>query len=97
MQAERDHLRTHVFPALEERLRSRRRHLEWVDLRLGVVAAPYQDAEMRELQGAGERRRQAHTFLAASPHLDRDELHHDPPSPPVDVRQLAAMTLQVAG
>jgi tetratricopeptide (TPR) repeat protein len=50
MQAERDHLRTHVFPALEERLRSRRRHLEWVDLRLGVVAASYQDAEMRELQ-----------------------------------------------
>lgn len=50
MQAERDHLRTHVFPALEERLRSRRRHLEWVDLRLGVAAASYQDAEMRELQ-----------------------------------------------
>jgi hypothetical protein len=50
MQAERDHLRTHVFPALEERLRSRRRHLEWVDLRLGVVAASYRDAEMRELQ-----------------------------------------------
>ena len=49
MQAERDHLRTHVFPALEERLRSRRRHLEWVDLRLGVAAASYQDAEMREL------------------------------------------------
>ena len=50
MQAERDHLRTHVFPALEERLRNRRGHLEWVDLRLGVVAASYQDAEMRELQ-----------------------------------------------
>jgi hypothetical protein len=50
MQAERDHLRTHVFPALEERLRSRRRHLEWVDLRLGVVAASYHEAEMRELQ-----------------------------------------------
>lgn len=50
MQAERDHLRTHVFPALEERLRSRRCHLEWVDLRLGVAAASLADAEMRELQ-----------------------------------------------
>lgn len=50
MQAERDHLRTHVFPALEERLRSRRHHLEWVDLRLGVAVASLQDAEMRELQ-----------------------------------------------
>src|SRR4030095_16065428 len=50
MQAERDHLRTHVFPALEERLRGRRCHLEWVDLRLCVAAAAYQDAERRELQ-----------------------------------------------
>jgi hypothetical protein len=39
-----------VFPALEERLRSRRRHLERVDLHLGIVAASYLDAEMRELQ-----------------------------------------------
>jgi hypothetical protein len=39
MQAERDHLRTHVFPALEERLKARRHFLEWVDLRLGVAAA----------------------------------------------------------
>ena len=50
MQAERDHLRTHVFPALEERLRTRRCHLEWVDLRLGVVAASLADVDTRELQ-----------------------------------------------
>ena len=50
MQAERDHLRTHVFPALEERLKARRRHLEWVDLRLGVATAGEKDAEARELQ-----------------------------------------------
>jgi WD40 repeat protein len=50
MQAERDHLRTHIFPALEERLKARRRHLEWVDLRLGVATAGEADAEARELQ-----------------------------------------------
>ena len=33
MQAERDHLRDHVFPVLEERLRERRRYLEPIDLR----------------------------------------------------------------
>ena len=49
MQAERDHLRTHVFPALEERLRGRRRHLEWVDLRLGVANASHDDEQKREL------------------------------------------------
>ena len=50
MQAERDHLRTHVFPALEEHLRARRRHLEWVDLRLGVATAALDTGEARELQ-----------------------------------------------
>ena len=50
MQAERDYLRTHVFPELEERLKARRRHLEWVDLRLGVATASYQEGEVRELQ-----------------------------------------------
>lgn len=50
MQAERDHLFTHVFPALEERLKARRRHLEWVDLRLGVATAGETQAEARELQ-----------------------------------------------
>ncbi|MGO9474309.1 MAG: DUF4062 domain-containing protein, partial [Rhodomicrobium sp.] len=49
MQAERDHLRTHVFPALEERLRARRRHLEWVDLRLGVANALLEEGQQREL------------------------------------------------
>jgi tetratricopeptide (TPR) repeat protein len=49
MQAERDHLRNHVFPELEERLRARRQHLEWVDLRLGVATAGIEDAEKREL------------------------------------------------
>jgi len=39
MQAERDHLRTHVFPEIEERLRKRRHNLEWVDLRMGVATA----------------------------------------------------------
>jgi hypothetical protein len=39
MQSERDHLRTRVFPELEERLRSRHHHLEWVDLRVGVATA----------------------------------------------------------
>jgi tetratricopeptide (TPR) repeat protein len=49
MQAERDHLRTHVFPALEERLRTRRCHLEWVDLRLGVATASLEDGHQREM------------------------------------------------
>jgi hypothetical protein len=39
MQAERDYLLLHVFPALEEWLATRRRHLEWVDLRVGVPNA----------------------------------------------------------
>lgn len=50
MHAERDHLRRFVFPALEERLRAHRRHLEWVDLRLGVATAALEDGEQRELQ-----------------------------------------------
>lgn len=50
MQAERDHLRTHVFPALEERLRERRHFIEWVDLRLGVADAVEADESARELQ-----------------------------------------------
>lgn len=49
MQAERDHLRTRVFPELEERLRSRRHHLEWVDLRVGVATASQPDEHLREL------------------------------------------------
>ena len=48
MQAERDHLRTHVFPELEERLRKRRHYLEWVDLRMGVAVASLAEGEARE-------------------------------------------------
>ena len=49
MQAERDHLLTHVFPALEEWLATKRRYLEWVDLRIGVSATA-EDEESRELK-----------------------------------------------
>jgi tetratricopeptide (TPR) repeat protein len=49
MQAERDYLRTRIFPELEERLRARRHHLEWVDLRVGVASAAQRDEHMREL------------------------------------------------
>ena len=50
MQAERDHLRNFVFPELEERLRARRHHLEWVDLRLGIATASDSDEAVRELK-----------------------------------------------
>ena len=50
MQAERDHLRTHVFPELEERLKARRHHLEWVDLRVGVATEGHAQEAARELQ-----------------------------------------------
>ena len=49
MQAERDHLRTRVFPELEEKLRARRHNLEWVDLRVGVATASQRDEHVREL------------------------------------------------
>jgi tetratricopeptide (TPR) repeat protein len=49
MQAERDYLRTRVFPELEERLRARRYDLEWVDLRVGVATASERDERVREL------------------------------------------------
>src|SRR5262249_52909026 len=49
MQAERDYLRTHVFPELEERLRARRHNLEWGDLRVGVATASQRDEQVREL------------------------------------------------
>lgn len=48
MQSERDLLRTHVFPALEERLREHHVHLEWVDLRVGLAAASEEDSDSRE-------------------------------------------------
>lgn len=49
MQAEREYLRTRVFPELEERLRARRHNLEWVDLRVGVATASQDDEHVREL------------------------------------------------
>ena len=39
MHAERDWLRNHVLPVLEERLRARQHHLETIDLRCGVDTA----------------------------------------------------------
>ncbi len=48
MQAERDYLRSHVFPSLEEWLIEKRRHLEWIDLRVGVASAAVKEEE-REL------------------------------------------------
>jgi len=49
MQAERDYLRSHVFPRLEEELRKRRHQLEPIDLRLGVETAQLGTDEAREL------------------------------------------------
>lgn len=50
MQAERDHLRQHVLPRLEEKLRERRHHLDAIDLRQGVESANATTEEARELQ-----------------------------------------------
>ena len=47
MHAERDWLRNHVFPELEERLAERRIRLEPIDLRWGVEAG--EQSESREL------------------------------------------------
>lgn len=49
MQAERDYLRSHVFPRLEEKLRERRHQLEPIDLRLGVETTELGTEEAREL------------------------------------------------
>ena len=49
MQAERDHLRSFVFPELEDRLRGRRHYLEWVDLRVGIATAAQHDEQVSEL------------------------------------------------
>ena len=49
MHAERDYLRAHVFPRLEEALRARRHFLEPIDLRLGVETAQEGTEEAREL------------------------------------------------
>ncbi len=49
MQAERDHLRDHVFPVLEERLRQRRHNLEPIDLRWGVETVAVDQQHAKEL------------------------------------------------
>ena len=49
MHAERDWLRTHVFPHLEEELRKRKHYLEAIDLRIGVDTAHVDTEEAREL------------------------------------------------
>lgn len=48
MHAERDWLRVHVFPVLEERLRERFHHLETIDLRWGVEASSAEQEVERE-------------------------------------------------
>lgn len=48
MQAERDYLRTHVFPELQERLKERFTHLEPIDLRWGVETTG-SEQEQKEL------------------------------------------------
>ncbi|MCM8626006.1 DUF4062 domain-containing protein, partial [Accumulibacter sp.] len=50
LHAERDWLREHVFPELQERLRGRRVVLEPIDLRLGIDTAAVADEGARELQ-----------------------------------------------
>jgi len=49
MGAERDYLRQHVFPELEERLRERRCHLEPIDLRWGVETISLDDERSKEI------------------------------------------------
>ena len=50
MHAERDYLRAHVFPRLEEALRARRHFLEPIDLRVRVEADRTKTEFGRELQ-----------------------------------------------
>lgn len=49
MHAERDYLRNHVFPVLEERLRERRHRLEPIDLRWGIDTVSIDDEHAKEL------------------------------------------------
>ena len=49
MQVERDYLRNHVFPVLEERLKERFHHLEPIDLRWGVETKTTEEQEKKEL------------------------------------------------
>ena len=49
MQAERDWLRDHVIPELQQRLRERRHHLAPIDLRWGVETVTVGEQESKEL------------------------------------------------
>ena len=49
MQAERDYLRDHVIPELQERLRERRHHLEPIDLRWGVETVTIDEQQAKEM------------------------------------------------
>lgn len=48
MHAERDYLRNVVFPALQERLRDRRHHLEPIDLRWGIETSSIEEEQAKE-------------------------------------------------
>lgn len=48
MHAERDYLRSHVFPELQQRLRERCHHLEPVDLRWGVQTITVDEQHVKE-------------------------------------------------
>jgi tetratricopeptide (TPR) repeat protein len=50
MHAERDWLQSRVLPALEERLKGRRRHLQATDLRWGVDTLAVEDESARDAQ-----------------------------------------------
>ena len=49
MHAERDWLKNHIFPELEERLRARRCHLEIIDLRWGVETVSLNQEQAKEM------------------------------------------------
>ena len=48
MQAERDYLKTYVFPELQEKLRPHHISLQIIDLRMGVGGILEEDEQQRE-------------------------------------------------
>lgn len=67
MQAERDHLLAHVFPAVDEWLGTRRQRLEWVDLRVGAAGEDEDEATrvLEILRVCLDEVRRARPFLIA--------------------------------
>lgn len=63
MHAERDCLRDLVFPAIDERLRQRRRYLVPIDLRWGVDTVGHDDKEALVLQVCFQEIRRAHRLM----------------------------------